>query len=127
MGRASRDGLFGECILYCDMNDFNKYKSGFYLDKLSGEAKEATIKSMDALRDFCMKEDVCRRKALMGFFEEVPSFGKWCGTCDVCLIREANEDDLERDFSLDGARVLLLALALLRKPVSLGNMASLLY
>ncbi|KAL3779266.1 hypothetical protein HJC23_009203 [Cyclotella cryptica] len=114
MGRASRDGLFGECILYCDMNDFTKYKGGFYLDKLRGEAKEATIKSMDALRDFCMKEDVCRRSALMGFFEEVPSFGKWCGTCDVCLFREANRDDLERDFSLDGAKVLLLAVTLLK-------------
>ena len=117
MGRASRDGLFGECIMYADLVDFTKYHSGFYLGKLKEEAKAATVKSMNALKDFSMKEDVCRRRALMGFFEERPSFGEGCGTCDVCTFRKVNDGDLERDFALDGARVLLMAIVLFQKQV----------
>lgn len=118
MGRASRDGLFGECIMYCDLHDFAKFKSGFYTKDLKGYALKATLKSMDALRDFCMSDDCCRRASLMKFFAEEPSFGKWCGTCDICLFRESNGDELERDFAFDGARVLLAAVVLVNGQVS---------
>ena len=119
MGRASRDGLFGECIMYCDLQDFAKYKSGFYLKDLKGEALEATKQSMDALKDFCMSDNCCRRASLMKFFAEEPSFGKWCGTCDICSFREVNGDELERDFAYDGARVLLAAIILCNGQVSI--------
>lgn len=111
MGRAGRDGLPAECTMYADSHDFAKYKDDFYLDGLSGEAKIATVQSMDALRDFAMSTDGCRRATLLNFFDEVPSFGKFCGTCDLCLDRKNHGDDQSRDFQWEGARVILCAVA----------------
>jgi len=109
MGRAGRDGLPAECTMYADPHDFVKYKDDFYLGRLSGEAKAATIKSMDALKEFAMRTDGCRRASLLEFFEEVPSFGKFCGTCDLCLNKKNHGDDFQRDFQWEGARVILLS------------------
>lgn len=109
MGRAGRDGLTAECIMYADANDFVKYKDDFYLGRLSGEAKAATIRSMDALKNFALGSDGCRRASLLEFFHETPSFGKFCGTCDLCLNRKNHGDDFERDFQWEGARVILFA------------------
>lgn len=118
MGRASRDGLFGECIMYCDLSDFAKYKSGFYTKGLKGDALKSILESMDALQEYCMSDDCCRRASLMKFFAEEPTFGKRCGTCDICLYRELTGDELERDFAFDGARVLLAAVVLCNGQVS---------
>ena len=110
MGRAGRDGLGAECTMYCDANDFAKYHSDFYIGGLQGEVRAATIRSMDALRDFAMSSDGCRRAALLEFFDETPAFGKFCGTCDLCLNRKDHGDDSERDFQNEGARVILYAI-----------------
>jgi ATP-dependent DNA helicase RecQ/Werner syndrome ATP-dependent helicase len=109
IGRAGRDGLPAECIMYFEPNDFVKYKDDFYLGGLSGSAKFATMRSMDALRDFAMSTNGCRRASLLTFFEETPSFGKYCGTCDLCVSRKDHGDDYERDFQWEGARVILAA------------------
>eukprot|EP00593_Proboscia_inermis_P001079 CAMPEP_0171296978 /NCGR_PEP_ID=MMETSP0816-20121228/5717_1 /TAXON_ID=420281 /ORGANISM="Proboscia inermis, Strain CCAP1064/1" /LENGTH=495 /DNA_ID=CAMNT_0011770891 /DNA_START=37 /DNA_END=1524 /DNA_ORIENTATION=- len=63
----------------------------------------------------------CRRAALLTFFNETPKFGKFCGTCDNCVNRETNKDDLERNFANE-ARVVLLAVNAL-KGQALGVMA----
>jgi superfamily II DNA helicase RecQ len=55
---------------------------------------------MDALRDFAMSTNGCRRASLLTFFEETPSFGKYCGTCDLCVSRKDHGDDYERASSL---------------------------
>jgi superfamily II DNA helicase RecQ len=109
IGRAGRDGLPAECIMYFEPNDFVKYKDDFYLGGLSGSAKFATMRSMDALRDFAMSTNGCRRASLLTFFEETPSFGKYCGTCDLCVSRKDHGDDYERDFQWEGARIILAA------------------
>ena len=109
MGRAGRDGLPAECVMYADPNDFLKYKSDFYLGGLSGEARAATVHSMDALRDFAASTEGCRRAKLLAFFEETPTFGEYCGTCDLSLDRKRYGDDAERDFQWEGARVILVA------------------
>ncbi|KAL7539535.1 hypothetical protein ACHAXR_009382, partial [Thalassiosira sp. AJA248-18] len=109
MGRAGRDGLNAECIMYADTHDFVKYKDDFYLGGLSGEARAATERSMDALKNFAMSSEGCRRASLLKFFDETPSFGKFCGTCDLCLNRKNHGEDFERDFQWEGARVILFA------------------
>ena len=119
MGRAGRDGLTAECIMMADTHDFIKYKDDFYLGGLKGEAKDATIRSMDALKNFAMSSDGCRRASLLEFFHETPSFGKFCGTCDLCLNRENHKDDFERDFQNEGARVCLFAAMAIPNQVSL--------
>ena len=109
IGRAGRDGLPAECTMYANAQDFVKYNDDFYLGGLSGEAKDGTLRSMNALKDFAMTENGCRRASLLEFFDETPSFGKTCGTCDLCLNHKNHGDDFERDFQWEGARVVLLA------------------
>lgn len=111
MGRAGRDGLSAECTMYANLSEFSKFKGDFYVGNLRGEAKEATIRSMDALKEFAMSTEGCRRVSLLDFFGEKPSFGKYCGTCDLCLEKKHHAGDFERDFQYEGARVILLACA----------------
>jgi len=112
IGRAGRDGLSAECTMYAQsLSDFSKFKDSFYIGNLRGEVREATIRSMDALKDFAMSTEGCRRASLLDFFGEKPSFGKQCGTCDLCLEKKQHAGDFERDFQSEGARVILLAVS----------------
>lgn len=121
IGRAGRDGLPSHCTMWYNNNDFLQYQSDFYLKNLSGKARTATIKSIEALRDFSNSSpDDCRRASLLRFFNEKPSFGKYCGTCDHCDQRKQYSDDTIRDF-LPDCRSLFIALRAL-KPVSMTTL-----
>ena len=110
IGRAGRDGLAAECTMFVSPNDFDKYNSDFYLGNLSGQAKDAVLASIAALKKFSLDGLTCRRKALLEFFSETPKFGDRCGTCDNCTkVNTLDDDDLERDFGNLGARVVLQA------------------
>mmetsp|Transcript_22327 Transcript_22327/g.31981 ORF Transcript_22327/g.31981 Transcript_22327/m.31981 type:complete len:397 (-) Transcript_22327:1171-2361(-) len=85
IGRAGRDGLPAQCVMFADHNDFSKYDCDFYMGKLSTEAKENTLKSLRYLQSYAMDAVKCRRAALLLYFSETPSFGERCGTCDNCL------------------------------------------
>ena len=113
IGRAGRDGLESYCTMFADAGDFESYKDDFYLGRLSDEAKMFQTQSIDALRQFALSEEVCRRAELLRFFGEKPIFGERCGTCDTCKMRQLHSDDVERDFATDGARVVLYALSTL--------------
>jgi superfamily II DNA helicase RecQ len=107
IGRAGRDGAMAECILYTSPADFDRYQSDFYLGKLSGAAKQATLASMAALRKYSLDTQNCRRRMLVEHFGQVPSFGTHCGTCDVCVALKRYGDDVNRDLAHLGARVVL--------------------
>ena len=113
IGRAGRDGLPAYCTMYCNSVDFDKYKDDFYLGNLESNVRTNQEKSIDALRQYSMSEEVCRRATLLKFFGEIPSFGERCGTCDTCQTRKLHADDLDRDFSSRGARLVLYALSVL--------------
>ena len=115
IGRAGRDGLPAECLMITNDADFDRYRSDFYTGKLSAEAKVIFGTSLDALRNFAMDSQTCRRKTLLAFFEEIPKFGDRCGTCDVCLTYKEHPDDLERDLGPMGARIILTAVRSLRE------------
>jgi len=112
IGRAGRDGLDAECIMFVSPTDFDKYKSEFYIPKhLSFEVKFNMELGIDALRDYAIGDETkCRRATLMNFFGESPSFGDRCGTCDSCLSKILYSNDSERDFAIEGARIVLTAL-----------------
>ena len=110
IGRAGRDGLPAECILCFSESDFDRYKSDFYLGGLTPEARRATEASLQRLRAFAMDSEICRRRTLLEYFDQTPPFGAWCGTCDVCLNRQAYGDDTMRDFGPLGARLVLTAI-----------------
>ena len=116
IGRAGRDGLPAECVMYVAESDFDRYKSDFYLGGLTGKARQATETSMAALRTFCLDAETCRRKALLNYFaEHSPAFGDRCGTCDTCLNVATYGDDAQRDFGPLGARVVLQAISSLNE------------
>lgn len=115
IGRAGRDGLPAECLMMVSEGDFDRYRSDFYTGKLSSEARLTFGQSLDALRNFAVDCQTCRRKALLNFFAETPKFGDRCGTCDVCQSQERYSDDLERDFGKMGARIILIAVSALRE------------
>jgi hypothetical protein len=115
IGRAGRDGLPAECLMLVSDGDFDRYKSDFYMKNLPSEAKRMVISSLDNLRNFSLDSETCRRKSLLDFFHEVPSFGERCGTCDTCKTRAEYVGDLERDFGEMGARIVLKSAAVLNE------------
>jgi len=123
IGRAGRDGLPSECILFVSAADFDKYQSEFYLGGLQGPALQATKDSMSALRKFALQTEDCRRASLLRYFNEVPSFGDRCGTCDTCQRRSKYAGDEQRDFARDGALLVLQAASDLDEP-SLSTLQS---
>lgn len=78
-GRAGRDGLNADCIMYYSMNDIVK------LEKFN---KDKTVTERDNAKQLLMEmssyaeSSVCRRKQLLYYFGEVME--KDCGFCDNC-------------------------------------------
>lgn len=108
IGRAGRDGLPAECLMYVSEGDFDKYKSDFYVGDLSKEVKANTLKSVDTLKSFALDPIKCRRKALLDFFQEEAPFGERCGTCDTCQRIATYGEDAEREAV--GGRIVLKAI-----------------
>jgi hypothetical protein len=119
IGRAGRDGLPAECILYTSVSDFDRYMDDFYLKDLPGPARQAAVESTAALKSFALNKEICRRKGLLDFFHQVAAFGERCGMCDNCLASKLYGDDNIRDFGVE-ARFVLTAISSLREP-SMGT------
>lgn len=117
IGRAGRDGLPAECVMYASPSEFDRYMGEFYIGNLKGRAREAAIQSTRALKSFAMDKEGCRRKGLLDFFEEVPSFGERCGTCDNCLGAKKYGDDSLRDFGNEARLIMSAVIALKDSPM----------
>ena len=80
-GRAGRDGLEGNCILYYSQKDVSKLEH-FLRDKPLSE-REVGAQLIDETVAFA-ESGVCRRRSLLHYFGET-----WpdenCGKCDNCL------------------------------------------
>ncbi len=82
-GRAGRDGLRSDCVLFYSYGDRQKIE--YFINQMTNE-KERQIahdKLMDIIH-FC-ETDVCRRKLLLGYFGEDYKENK-CSGCDNCLM-----------------------------------------
>jgi ATP-dependent DNA helicase RecQ len=80
-GRAGRDGLEGNCILYYSHKDVSKLEH-FLRDKPLSE-REVGAQLIDETVAFA-ESGVCRRKSLLHYFGET-WIDKNCGKCDNCL------------------------------------------
>lgn len=79
-GRAGRDGLEGNCILYYSHKDVHKLEH-LMRDKPLSE-REITTQLINETVAYC-ESSVCRRKILLHYFGE--EWGdKNCGNCDNC-------------------------------------------
>jgi len=80
-GRAGRDGLPSEAMLYYSPGDAMKLK-GFARVENNEEQSRIMLKKLDDMVDYCQLQ-TCRRKYLLKYFDE--DSPESCGACDVCL------------------------------------------
>ncbi len=80
-GRAGRDGLEGNCILFYDFNDIIKLEK-FMKDKPLSE-REAGKHLLYEMAAFC-ESGICRRKLILHYFGETYETNRCNGMCDNC-------------------------------------------
>lgn len=80
-GRAGRDGLPSEALLFYTPADVRKL-SRFAAVEGNEEQTKVMLRKLKQLADLC-EANVCRRHALLHYFGE--TFPEACGNCDVCL------------------------------------------
>ena len=80
-GRAGRDGLNSEALLFYSVGDLIKLKNFVMIDDNPGQTRIA-LKKLDEMGRFG-DLSTCRRKYLLNYFDELAP--GYCGNCDVCL------------------------------------------
>jgi len=80
-GRAGRDGLDSQCLLFFSYADKHKYEA--FLNQIEDVTeREFAFKKLSMMLNFAAKPR-CRRIQLLEYFEE-DSANVTCGTCDIC-------------------------------------------
>jgi ATP-dependent DNA helicase RecQ len=80
-GRAGRDGLNSDALLFFGGGDVIKLKSFAQVDG-NEEQTKILLKKLDQMVQFCESKR-CRRKYLLNYFGE-PAVDN-CGSCDICV------------------------------------------
>jgi len=96
-GRAGRDGLKSDAILFYSPGDVFKLKR---FATIEGNAAQSVImlKKLDQMAELCETRK-CRRQYLLNYFDEpAPAH---CGSCDVCL-----SDYEKTDATIDAQKAL---------------------
>ncbi|MEK7672857.1 MAG: DNA helicase RecQ [Patescibacteria group bacterium] len=96
-GRAGRDGLASECVLFYSYGD--RMKQDYFIRQISKEHERLMAEQkLDQMIEFC-ELDHCRRGYLMKYFGE-----NWetvnCGNCDTCLIPKEQFDATEISYKI---------------------------
>ena len=84
IGRAGRDGLPAETLLYYHHSDFRLQRK-YALE--SGQV-ELNLEKLRLLKHYT-EGTACRRKALLNYFHE--AYPRECGNCDRCRARNTNQ------------------------------------
>lgn len=81
IGRAGRDGLKSDTLLFYSYNDLLVRKEMIADSGLPPEMKEVQVAKLERMKQYAEAE-ICRRRILLSYFnEEVVND---CGNCDVC-------------------------------------------
>lgn len=87
-GRAGRDGLQSEAILFYGAGDVMKLKNFAQVED-NPEQTAILLKKLDQMVQLCETKS-CRRKYLLNYFgEQAPDY---CGSCDNCLNKPELKD-----------------------------------
>ncbi len=91
-GRAGRDGLPSDCVLFYSYGD--KHKQDFFINQIEDEHERAqTREKLSHMIAFC-ESFTCRRKFLLAYFGENTDYTA-CGNCDTCVSEETFFDATE--------------------------------
>lgn len=90
-GRAGRDGLESEALLFYSYADVSKMKRFAEVEGNTGQT-EIQLKKLDQMAAYGSLT-TCRRKYLLNYFDETT--GAVCGNCDICLTKVEQEDGTE--------------------------------
>src|SRR6187549_1227922 len=82
-GRAGRDGLESEALLFYSYADVSKMKKFVAIDD-NPEQTQVYLRKLDQMAIYG-DLSTCRRKYLLNYFDETTT--DYCGHCDVCLTR----------------------------------------
>jgi ATP-dependent DNA helicase RecQ len=81
-GRAGRDGLAAECILFYGRFDVNRVRNLLESDGSDEHNHHLALRKLQEMVNYC-ETSRCRRKYLLNYFgEEYPQDN--CGSCDNC-------------------------------------------
>ena len=81
-GRAGRDGLPAECLLFFSHGDVNKYER-FIAEKTDPREIALARKQLEQMTRYAYANG-CRRRELLAYFGETSTADN-CGSCDNCL------------------------------------------
>lgn len=87
-GRAGRDGLHSEAILFYSAGDVMKLKS-FARVEGNEEQSRIMLQKLEKMGRYC-ETKTCRRKYLLNYFDENAS--DFCNSCDTCLNKPVLKD-----------------------------------
>lgn len=92
IGRAGRDGIKSKCILFFSERDIKRHE--YFIGKGTTPTTRKEQKSkLSEMVKFCTST-TCRKKTLLNYFNEAPSFNS-CKSCDNCLnTNKTNNDSL---------------------------------
>ena len=104
-GRAGRDGLKSEAILFYGQGDVMKLRN---FAQIEGNVRQTEIltRKLNQMVRFCETKTSCRRKVLLNYFGE--TYPDTCGSCDACLTQYEKVDGTNE------ARIALSAVSVLR-------------
>ncbi|BFG71174.1 DNA helicase RecQ [Sediminibacterium sp. KACHI17] len=115
-GRAGRDGLPSEAVLFYGAGDVMKLKNFAQIDN-NPEQTKILLDKLDKMVAFCETRQ-CRRKYLLNYFgEQAPEY---CGTCDTCIHKPELSDQTIV------AQKIMSAVARVNEKFGLGYIADLL-
>ncbi|HBI23641.1 MAG TPA: hypothetical protein DDX84_05460 [Nitrospiraceae bacterium] len=81
-GRAGRDGLPSDCILFFSYGD--KVKIEYFISQKEDQrVRDISYQKLKKMTDYC-SGNICRRKVLLEYFGEDFDDSN-CGGCDICL------------------------------------------
>lgn len=96
-GRAGRDGLRSDALLFYSPGDIMKLRKFAQIDD-NPQQSAVSLRKLKSMQEYCEQEG-CRRQYLMHYFGE--PFPAYCGSCDYCLSSLE-----EKDATVDAQKLL---------------------
>ena len=88
-GRAGRDGLPAQCIIFFNHGDRSKIE--FMIGQKTDEQEQRIARQQLQQMVAYSESSICRRRVLLGYFGETLR-GDNCGNCDNCQNKSTTED-----------------------------------